>query len=181
VGGRRGREEVQDDLSEPQRLVAVGEVPGGGEQFEAASGAGVVRAGGVFGGDAEILPPGDQQQGRAADPAEPLETVQALSALSGSKSRLPPLICGLGYAFVLVEQATQDWSALDPSVGKVRGGMIRVGWEELKCSMGSSPVVLADDHPDAARRRGGRCPRRSPSGARRSRGNGRRGMRTDTF
>ena len=29
VGGRRGRQEVENDLCEPQRLVAVGEVPGG--------------------------------------------------------------------------------------------------------------------------------------------------------
>lgn len=30
-------------------------------------------------------------------------------------------------AFVFVEQATQDRSALDPSVGEVRGGVIRAG------------------------------------------------------
>jgi len=50
VGGRCGREEVEDDVSEPQRLVAVGEVPGGREEIQAASGGGVVRAGGVLGG-----------------------------------------------------------------------------------------------------------------------------------
>ena len=61
-------------------VVAVGEVPGGREQFEAASGEGVVRAGGVFGGNAKILPPGDQQQGCVTDQPEPLETVEALSA-----------------------------------------------------------------------------------------------------
>ena len=48
----------------------------------------------------------------------------------------------LGRAFVLVEQAAQDGSAVDRSVGKVWRGMIGVGPEKLKGSMGSSPVVV---------------------------------------
>ena len=43
---------------------------------------------------------------------------------------------------MLVEQASQDGSALDPSVGEVRSGMIRVRREKLKSSMGPSPVVV---------------------------------------
>ncbi len=45
-------------------------------------------------------------------------------------------------SFVFVEQATQNGSALDPSVGEVRAGMIRVRREKLKSSMGPSPVVV---------------------------------------
>jgi hypothetical protein len=53
-----------------------------------------------------------------------------------------PLAAVLGCAFVLIEQATQDGSAPDPSVGKVRGGVIWPGWEKPQSSMGSSPVVV---------------------------------------
>jgi hypothetical protein len=50
--------------------------------------------------------------------------------LSGSRTRLPPLTCRSGCAFVLVDQAAEDRSASDSLPVGVRGGVIRMRWEE---------------------------------------------------
>jgi hypothetical protein len=71
-------------------------------------------------------------------PAPGSHTSPALIALT-SPSQVPkpglvPLSCGLGCAFVFIEKPTQDGSAPDPSVGKVRGAVIWPGWEEPQSS-----------------------------------------------
>jgi hypothetical protein len=56
------------------------------------------------------------------------------ATLSGSRTQLPPLSCGLGCAFILVDQASEDRSAPDSLPVEVRGGVIgvwRVGDHEI--------------------------------------------------
>jgi hypothetical protein len=46
--------------------------------------------------------------------------------------------------FVVVDQATQDWSPRDPFVVDVRDGMGRLGWAKVSAAVGSSTVVVAN-------------------------------------
>jgi hypothetical protein len=46
--------------------------------------------------------------------------------------------------FVLVDQATQDWSPRDPFVAEVRDGVGRLGWAKVSGAVGSSTVVVAN-------------------------------------
>jgi hypothetical protein len=50
--------------------------------------------------------------------------------------------CGLGYAFVLVDQTAEDRSAPDPSMVKIRSGMIRSWREKAQRSMWPPAVVV---------------------------------------
>ena len=49
---------------------------------------------------------------------------------------------GLRGPLVLVDEAAQDGSALDPLAGEVRDRVIGPRWAELAAAMGSSPVVM---------------------------------------
>jgi hypothetical protein len=46
--------------------------------------------------------------------------------------------------FVLVDQATQDWSPRDPFVAEVRDGVGWLGWAKVAGAVGSSTVVVAN-------------------------------------
>jgi hypothetical protein len=52
------------------------------------------------------------------------------------------LTCGLGCAFVFVDQASEDRSASDPPLVKVRGGMIGAGWEKSLRPMWSPTILM---------------------------------------
>ena len=48
----------------------------------------------------------------------------------------------LGGSLIFVEEAAEDWPALDLFLGKILHGVIGPGWLELECAVRSSPVVV---------------------------------------
>jgi hypothetical protein len=58
-----------------------------------------------------------------------------------SASCVEQLLC---CPFVLVDQATQDWSPRDPFVAEVRDGVGRLRWAKVSGAVGSSTVVVAN-------------------------------------
>jgi hypothetical protein len=70
-------------------------------------------------------------------------SVNDLITVWGSKSRPAALSSYLCCPFVLVDQATQDWSPRDPFVAEVRNGVGWLGWAKVAGAVGSSTVVVA--------------------------------------